>query len=122
MNKQNGFTLIELMITVVILGILAAIAVPSYLQYVERTQCEDGKQVLTNAANQMERGRAANGGRYTTTPLNSSSTIFTVAVSGVTATSYTLTASTTPAARISGNLTLNAANTPGGSLAGQCNW
>ncbi|WP_374287079.1 type IV pilin protein [Pseudomonas fluvialis] len=123
MNKQNGFTLIELMITVVILGILAAIAVPSYLQYVERTQCEDGKALLSSAAQQMERRRAEKGGKYQAgTPINHSSTIFTIAVSGVTATSYTLTATTTSAARISGNLTVNAANTRGGSLAGQCNW
>lgn len=56
MNKQNGFTLVELVIVVAILGILASIAVPSYRQYIEKTHCEDGKQLLTNAANQMERG------------------------------------------------------------------
>lgn len=123
MNKQNGFTLIELMIAVVILGILAAIAVPSYLQHVERTQCEDGKALLSSAAQQMENCRAASQGKYINTcQLNSSSTIFNVVASGVTATAFTLTASTTPAARISGNLTVNAANTRGGSLAGQCNW
>lgn len=123
MNKQNGFTLIELVVVVAILGILASIAVPSYRQYIEKTHCEDGKQLLTNAANQMERGRAANGGRYNAnTPINHSSTIFTIAASDVTATSYTLTANTTSAASISGNLTLTAANAHGGSLAGQCTW
>lgn len=123
MNQTKGFTLVELVVVVAILAILASIAIPSYLEYIEKTQCEDGKAVLTNAANQMERGRAANGGRYNAnTPLNISSKTFTVAASSVTATTYTLTASTTSAARISGNMTLDAANARGGSLTGKCSW
>ncbi len=42
MRKQSGFTLIELMIVVAIVGILAAVAIPAYQDYIARSQVSEG--------------------------------------------------------------------------------
>lgn len=53
-THRNGFTLIELMITVAILGIIASIALPSYFEHVKRTARTEGITSLLDAANQQE--------------------------------------------------------------------
>ncbi|PKM11490.1 MAG: pilus assembly protein PilE [Gammaproteobacteria bacterium HGW-Gammaproteobacteria-3] len=52
---QSGFTLIELMITVAIVGILASIAYPSYQDSVMKSRRADAKGALLGLANAMER-------------------------------------------------------------------
>lgn len=53
--RISGFTLIEVMITVVIISILAAIAYPSYLEQVNKTRRSDGKTALIKAQAIQER-------------------------------------------------------------------
>lgn len=54
-HEKNGFTLIELMITVAIVGILAAVAYPSYQQHITKTRRAEAKVCLSELAQFMER-------------------------------------------------------------------
>ena len=60
MKKTHGFTLIELMITVVVVAIIAAIAVPSYQQYIERKDLAIARQEALRIAAELERFKAKN--------------------------------------------------------------
>lgn len=117
-RSARGFTLIELMITVTVVAILAAIAIPSYNAYVIRSHRSAARACLMEAAQFMER-------HYTTAMTyvgaasppavacrTDVSERYTIALSGTpTATAYTVSA--TPTARQNdptcGTLTLNQA-------------
>ena len=55
MHRQRGVTLIELVVVMIIVGILTAIAVPSYRNYVLRSQRSDAKDAVLALATQQEK-------------------------------------------------------------------
>ena len=59
-RRVRGFTLIELMITVAILGIILAIALPSYSAYIRKSRRADAMASLSQAQTNLERCYAAN--------------------------------------------------------------
>ena len=65
MNKSNrileGFTLVEILIVVVIIGILATVAIPTYFKYVERGYASDAKVQIKNILGSAELSRQETG-------------------------------------------------------------
>ena len=67
-KTHRGFTLIEVMIVVAIVGILSAIALPSYNEYIRRGHRADARAGLLQAQQWMERAATATGSYPTTLP------------------------------------------------------
>lgn len=65
---QKGFTLIELMIVVAIIGILAAVAIPAYQDYTVRTKVSEGLSLASGAKTSVAETRLSNGSWPTSNP------------------------------------------------------
>jgi prepilin-type N-terminal cleavage/methylation domain-containing protein len=51
MNKKNGFTLVELMVVIVIIGVLAAVAIPKMMAATNKAKASEGSQLLSSIDN-----------------------------------------------------------------------
>jgi type IV pilus assembly protein PilE len=134
--KVRGFTLIELMIAVAIIGILASIAVPSYLEHVRKGKRSEAQGALVSFANAMEQWRlqksnylgAAAGGGDTgapsifsqVVPISGGTKTYDLKISAVTATTYTLTAEAVGTQAADGNLSLTDTGTKRCTVASAC--
>ncbi len=98
----KGFTLVELMITVVVIAVLTAIAYPTYAKYVYKTRRAEATRTLLELRGQMERYYADRetyvGATLAALMVDGNTTAhayYTLSIEGLTASSYTLQA--TPA-------------------------
>lgn len=93
--KNKGFSLIELMIVIAIIGILATIAIPSYTEYVAKSKRAEAMRGLADLMLKQERWRANHtsyAGDATTGFTKPTVDNYNLAVSGESTTGYTLTA------------------------------
>ena len=133
MRRVRGFTLMELIITMIIVAILAAIAFPSYTSYLQRGRRSEAQQLIASIANRETQylldsrmytnvigatGLNANTERFTCTPAGAPTVCtnlyynVTVAVdNAVTPPTYTVTGTAIGSQVPDGNLTLNQSGT-----------
>ena len=95
---SSGFTLIELLVAMVIFAILAAVAYPSYLTYLNKSRRTDAMGVLSQDQLILERCYSQNFsytaacGALPTFPQSSPQNFYDITISNLTASTYTLTA------------------------------
>ena len=112
-KTHRGFTLIEVMIVVAIVGILSALALPSYNEYIRRGHRAEARAALLQGAQWMERAATATG----TYPLTASfPTTLTTMQSG----RYTVAVASPPASAASGAAFTLTATPAGGQVGDKC--
>lgn len=94
-RAMAGMTLIELLIVVVIVGILASVAYPSFQEQVRKTRRADGKAMLMQTSQQLERcytrfGSYNDPGCGVALPVDSDEGWYTISADALTASSFTL--------------------------------
>jgi type IV pilus assembly protein PilE len=97
-KRSKGFSLIELMVVVAIVGVLASVAFPSFMSSIRKSRRSDALIALGAAQQSQERYRLSHstyGGTTTAIGIsgNSEAGLYTIAISGNTGTDYVLTAS-----------------------------
>jgi type IV pilus assembly protein PilE len=134
MRMQRGFTLIELMIVVVVISVLAAIAIPNYLEQSRKGRRAEASRAIGEYQLALERWRAENPTYGAcpsgvtcsgTRPSLPTSDYYTISESSVTAAGYTLTATRTPGGKMAsdrcGNLSATNLAKPSWSGDADCN-
>lgn len=124
-NRNAGFTLIELMIVVAVIGILSAIALPAYKNYIIRGRIPEATSNMSSAQVQMEQWfqdnrsyQRAGGGCGVNMPTGS---YFTLTCVAPTATTFTITATGTTS--MTGFVyTINERSTRTSTITGVANW